>query len=290
MKKEYVDHQVERIEYQKSFIKGLNRASFSSILFLLLTYLRKQKVLLVLSFLILLGCIITFIIFGVIDGDAAVGTWDYNTGLFVSSLTFSIGSFAPICLIAFFSIPGILSSVQNSTMIKRIGSTRVTEKSYVLIVWIVYFLTLSFIYLFTSIIFMILQAILFKGSNIGGSIATIFYMLLVIALLTSISTLVGTSPINRAWKISLQLFLFVYVFVYGGIISNLTNILITFSPVSSFVFIVLNPLALSLYIGNLIIFENTTIWLTLVGATYALLFAIALLLVSISFMSFNKIR
>lgn len=286
----YIDKQVERIEYKKNFIKGFNRASFSSILFLLLTYLRKQKVLIGLSFLVLLGSIITFTIFGVIDGDAVNGTWEYNQAILIATLTFSIGSFAPICLIAFFSIPGILASVQNSTMIKRIGSTRVTEKSYVLIVWVVYYLALSLIYLSASIIFMILQAILFKDLNIGNSIATIFYMLLVIALLTSISTLIGTSPINRAWKIALQLILFAYIFVYGGIINDLTNILISLSPVSSFIFIALNPLTLSLYIGNLIVFENTTIWLSLVGAIYALLFAIALLLVSISFMSFNKIR
>lgn len=206
---------------KQNVLKGINKESFTSILFLLKLFTFKQAKFYVLSVIISLIFFIPFVIFS---------TQIKQFGFYDNSHTFSFFFISlimtPVVIMCLFVVSDSLSKISSTTLIKRIGSTRLNEKGYITIVSIIFsvfaFAIFFITYIFWIIVFEIAGAP--SSSIFDGNIVTVIYILLFILLMVSTGVFIGTMNMGQVAKGIMSFFLFTIFFLFSGLFAIKSNI------------------------------------------------------------------
>lgn len=286
-----------KIIKKQNIFKGVNKESSNSILYLLKTFTFKQAKFYVLSIIFTLMFFMPFIVIVATMNDRTSSVIEKS---YIYSYFFISLIMVPVIVLSLFSISDSLSKISSTTLIKRIGSTRLNEKGYVLIVLSIYysfaFITFFSTYIFWMVIFLILGAP--AKSIFSGNIVTIIYVLLFIMLMVSTGVFIGVQGIGQTTKGIISVSLFVMLFIFSSLFIVKNDIwTLTFMP--SFI----------RYLYIIIVFSNPWIiptifikgffynglsfvgpWYVFIGFVFVILGNISMVSLSMATMSFTKIN
>ncbi len=206
---------------KQNIIKGVNKESFYSILYLLKSFVFKQPKFYILSIVFSLMFFIPFIFFRVaLDNYDVLEISNMYTYYFISLIMI------PVVILCLFIISNSLSKISSTTLIKRIGSTRLNEKGYISIVSVIYTMFAFSIFFITYIFWVIIFKMLGASNSaiFSGNIVTIIYILLFILLMVSTGVLIGTSGIGQSSKTTISFFLFITFFIFSDLFLVKNNI------------------------------------------------------------------
>ncbi len=218
----------------------------------------------------------------------------------------------PVFFLTMFSIPSTISQMHSTTLIKRIGSTRLNEKGYMLSVWIIFFIR-ALIYFAISLLFwtaiysliakyqiMMLQVTDDKISTITSkmilslflenSFSFITFSIIYIMFLVSLGILLGMIPIGQISKGILSLILFISIIIFGNILTPLSLILNEVIPVLSIFITILNPITLLSTISEGLYNGSFSVLYSVLYYILALTLAASTFLLAASFISFKSIK
>ncbi len=261
--------------------KGLSKQSASGLVSLLNDYTRKQ-----IGLWITLSIFWLMALFFAISLRISMHLYSAIEIKLIFNSIILIGAIVPAIIIATFSIPATLNTIHKSTMIKRIGATRLTEKSFILITWLFYFVLTIITYSVSFLVFSLIMGQL----NISEMIISYIYAIIVISMLVSMGTLLGALPIGTVASISISMILFIFSLVFGGIIPWLTQILVKIIPGVTVFFIFINPIGLATYVLFGITSGTGGTLLITLGTLCILMFSSMMFFGASMIMSFNKIR
>ncbi len=258
-----------------TLLKGFNFKSISGISYLLWTTVKKQ------------WPFFLFIIIGSISNitTALTTSWDST----INTL-FSFSTIVGVLFLTLFSIPMTLSNIHSTTMIKRIGSTRLNERSYILVVFLAYLLIALIYFYINVLIWWIVMLSAGKASLINTSVIYLVYSLFTIILMISVAIFLGTLPIGKVVQVIISFILAIYFMIFSGLIAPLSITLSVVAPILNIVMVLLNPITTSYYILTTIAQFSSTTLITVIGILYTVLTSLIFIALSMKFMSFNKVR
>ncbi len=264
----------------KEFKNGLTKQSAFGLISLLNKYTKKQK-----------GLWITLGIFWAVALIASLSVLsnDWSSPLeilFMSKMIIIIGATIPILIITTFSVPSTLNSIHKSTMIKRIGATRLTEQSFVMVTWTYYFMLAIIVYVSCYMGFSIILGVF----DVGNLITSLLYSIVLISMLTSMGVLLGTLPIGTAASTTISIVLFIVSLLFGGLLPYVTSAFAILMPNVTIILIMVNPIGLSTYVSYAIASGLAGTYFALLGTLYVLLLSSMMFFGSSMLMSFNKVR
>lgn len=277
------------MQFFKTMTTGIDKSTFKGIGYLLYTSIKKQLALWI--FIALISIAMFYGIFSVIGGMKKGWNSAYETSLLVKTIAMLL-TLMPIFLISVFSIPSTLNSLQRSTLIKRIGSTRLNEQGFIVIVWVWYFI-ISMTVMTAIFILMVMFVALIDTSNAGlisNWLWTYIFSIFVVMMFVSAGVLLGVLPVSQGFVIAISVVLFIFSILFGGILSPLTDTIGIFIPGFTTVAILVNPFAFTPYIMHSIFFGNGNGMLTMISIIYTLTLALTFFFLAAKFMTFNKIR
>lgn len=274
----------------KKFTEGIDTATFTGMGYLLWLNIKKQVFLWVfIGFIVLmsLSTITTWIRYYENSSYYQLGTIKLTVR---AALIF--GTLMPLAYICLFSIPGNLNALHKTTLIKRIGATRLTEQSFITIVTIWYF-----------IISLVVVSIIFFGLAISVSLVdatglgllnnlfkAYIFTLFVTLLMVSVGVLFGTLNISQVLITIISVFLFVFSLLFGGFLLPITNTFGHQIPVFTKWALIINPFGFSSFSMASVLTGQYTIGTSLVAITYMLTITLLCFFISILKMNFNKVR
>ncbi len=281
-----------------NIFKGINLKTLSAISSLINSYSKKKKLLF--SFMI---------IFLIIMFAGTMYELDlYEMQARIIKMCFIGLVFIPVIFLCLFSIPSTISQMHSTTLIKRIGSTRLNERGYILTIWIIFFIR-AIIYFLISLVFwtivisstpkfwtgvefeeLHLTSRIIFSILIENSFTFITFSIIYIMFLTSFGILLGMIPIGQISKGILSLFLFASILIFGNIFTPMGFFLNEKLPIVSILFTILDPLTLlsvimeSLYSGSLSIVYSIAYYIVAISLT------MSTFLLASTFISFNKVK
>ncbi len=292
----------ENIKTKSGIFKGVNLKTLSAISFLINSYSVRKSILLLVMIIITLPFFLASIQW----------VWRSDVSSHIIKMFFMGIVFMPVFFLTMFSIPSTISQMHSTTLIKRIGSTRLNEKGYMLSVWIVFFIR-ALIYFAISLLFwtaiyslivkyqiMMAQVTDDRISTITSkmilslflenSFSFITFSIIYIMFLVSLGILLGMIPIGQISKGILSLILFISIIIFGNILTPLSLTLNELIPVLSIFITILNPITLlstileGLYNGSFSMMYSVLYYIL------ALTLVISTFLLAASFMSFKSIK
>ncbi len=272
-----------------NFFKGFDGNSFKAIGSLMTNNLKKQ---------VFVWVIVAMTLVGTVIGAGFLWFMNLVTGgeipesLIFDSLNSVLltATMLPLSMITIFSIPSIMNSIHKSTMIKRIGATKISEQAFVLMTWVIFF---AFAVLFTTIVYFGLLTmffIFFGGGVVDSWLVIYLYTLLTIVLYVSLGVLLGTLSIGSVSSTLLSVFVLGMTLLVGGSMEMVTNMFVAIFPRIAILIILLNPLALASYGISSLFAGTVSMTFILVTVIYTMMVSAVFFLWASKKMSFNKIR
>ncbi len=273
------------MEVFKSFKKGISSQSVSAVNSLLWNYIKKQAGLWTVLSLIWLMLVLTIIGYGV-DSEY----YSSEELKFMANFIVIIGSALTLLVVTTFCISTTLNSIHKSTMIKRIGATRLTEQSFVLITWTYFFVFSCILFLSTYAILSILTWIAFKSFYITGIAKTLIFSIFMLAMFVSIGVFLGVLPIGTAASIVISIAVMLLAIFFGGFFPFIVNAISYKIPVIATSILILNPIGFTSYILYSVSSGTANLVLYTAGLIYTVSVGLTLFFGSSLVMSFNKVR
>lgn len=267
-----------------SFIKGFNFRSITGIFYLLLTYMKKQW----LFFTIIL--ISTFSYVFAVPSIINSGYMDFEEKSNSINLFISLGTIMGIIFITLFTAPIALTNINSSTMIKRIGATRLNERGYVLIVYLFYSIIALLYFWISLLIWEIVLLIVGGAQYVNISFMYFFYSIFVILMFTSIAIFIGTLPFGKVLQIILSMILFAYFMIFSGVITYLPSLFSIGFPIVNAILTLINPMTASYYVLTLISQSMDSGAILAFGFIYNICLTLTFIALSMTLMSFNKVK
>ncbi len=288
----------EKSKVKLKIFKGVNSKSLSAISSLIHSYSKKKKILFAIMILFSLS------IFSMSMPFIPLSYAQPNiTKIFFIGLVFT-----PVIFLCIFSIPSIISQMHSNTLIKRIGSTRLNERGYILTIWIVFFIRALIYFLISLVLWTIAFSLVGKlptelGNELSQitagiiismilnhSFAFITFSLIYIMFLVSFGILLGMIPIGQISKGILSLLIFISIILFGNIFVPLGLLFDEIMPVVSIVFTILNPVTLLSVILEGLYNGSFTIGYSILYYIISISLTISTFLLAASLISFNKVN
>ncbi len=274
----------------KSFTKGFDKSTFKGVGYLIWTSMKKQ--------------IALWVFVGLFIAAAFIGEFfvflnaNHNSYYEPAEVRFAVrsiiiaGTLLPLLLIGLFSIPNTIKSLQKTTLIKRIGSTRLTEESFVLILFI-WYLLLSFIVVTSTIGILSFMALVMQRpttNSLHGIFPAYLFLMLVLLMFVSVGLLFGSSSISHGLVIGLTVLLFVVSILFGGFLAPMTNAFGYALPNFTSIMIIINPIGFASYSMQSILTQSFGATATIVSILYLVSLSLVSFIGSANMMSFTKIN
>lgn len=274
----------------KKFSQGVDNNTFKGVGYLLWLNIKKQIALWVFVGLIVLAALIGIV--------SSIMAYKSSTWMTVSILRFDVralliaGTLLPLSFITLFSIPSTLNAMHKTTLIKRIGATRLTEESFIMLVSIWY--TIISLAVVTILFFgMITISRMFGTSDmqlLDNMFKAYIISIFVVLLMVNMGVLLGTMPISQILVISISIVLFILSVLFGGFLMPVTNGFAVWIPTFTRWAVIINPFGFSSYTMASILTDGYGIGTTLISIIYMLSLTLLCFCGSSLAMNFNKIK
>lgn len=271
------------------FTKGIDSSTFKGVGYLLWLNVKKQIGLWVFIIFIILLCLY-FEMYSI--NEYKNGWYTIGETKFFTRMAILSGTLIPLLFIALFSIPGTLNSIHKTTLIKRIGSTRLTEHSFILLITIWY--TLISLAFLTSIFFgvVIIGKILSPPelSMLENTLKTYLFSIFLVILMVTMGVLLGTLPISQILVTTISVLLFIVSVAVGGFLISVTNFLGIAYPTIVRLIALANPLGFSSYSMASILTGGFSLSSAIASIIYMVSLSLLFFCASAVTMNFNKVK
>lgn len=274
----------------KKFTQGMDSNTFKGVGYLLWLNIKKQ-----IALWVFVGIIV---ILALLATTGTIQNYNRETWSTAIQAQFSVrviivsGTLIPLLFVTLFSIPSTLNSIHKTTLIKRIGSTRLTEESFILIITIWY--TIISVAILSSLFFGIIIISRVQAPPELELLRNIFkayiFALFLTILLVTMGVMLGNMPVSQILVTVLTTVLFIASLLFGGFILPLTNGIGILIPSTTRILVILNPIGFSSYSMASILTDGYT-WVSAISSiVYMISLSLLFFCVSATIMNFNKIK